>query len=227
MCGRFTLKAVPEALEQMFPLFEGIDITPQYNVAPSQGVLVVRLREDGKPEAVRLRWGLIPSWADDAKIGYRLINARIETVREKPAFRSAFKKRHCLVLADGFYEWQKRDGAKQPYHIRLSDGRPFAFAGLWERWEKGPAPVESCTILTTEANALVRPIHDRMPLMLDSRDHGVWLDAAASQQGDVLDMVHPCSPDEMTAIPVSARVNSPRNNDDSCLTPVETTGTLF
>jgi putative SOS response-associated peptidase YedK len=133
-------------------LFEGLELAPTYNVAPTQKVLAVRLRPGTKePEAVKLRWGLVPSWVDDPKIGYRTINARLDTAPTKPAFRSGFKHRHCLVLADGFYEWQKTGGAKkQPYHIRLRDGGPFAFAGLWETWQREGQPVESCTILTTE-----------------------------------------------------------------------------
>jgi putative SOS response-associated peptidase YedK len=228
MCGRFTLTATPDALQQLFPLFEGIDLPPQYNVAPSQNVLAVRLRPDsGQPEAVRLRWGLVPSWADDVKIGYRLINARMETVRSKPAFRAAFKQRHCLVLADGFYEWQKSGSKKQPYHIRRRDGRPFAFAGLWERWHKDEEAIESCTILTTAANATVRPVHDRMPFILDQRDHEVWLDAGAAQASSVLDVLRPCPAEVLTAVAVSAYVNSPRNNDPECLTPVHVPAALF
>src|SRR5438552_18733441 len=158
MCGRFTLTATPEALNQLFPtLFDDLEVQPNYNVAPSHNVLAVRQRPGSDElEAVRLRWGLVPSWAEDHKIGYKLINARAETVRTKPAFRSAFKHRHCLVLADGFFEWQKSGKKKQPYHLRLRDGKPFAFAGLWETWHDGDKPVESCTILTTEANSLVR-----------------------------------------------------------------------
>jgi putative SOS response-associated peptidase YedK len=228
MCGRFTLTATPEALHQLFPLFEGIDWSPHYNIAPSQNVLAVRLGPDnGQPEAVRLRWGLVPGWADDAKIGYRLINARVETVRTKPAFRSAFKQRHCLILADGFFEWQKLEGKKQPYHIHLRDGRPFAFAGLWERWDKGEQPIESCTILTTEANTTVRPIHERMPVILDPSGHVDWLNAAAAHGEDALDVLRPCPAEQLTAVAVGSRVNSPRNNDAECLKPVEAPTVLF
>jgi putative SOS response-associated peptidase YedK len=225
MCGRFTLTATPEALHQAFPLFEGLDGPPQYNIAPSQNVLAVRLGSEGRPEAVRLRWGLVPSWADDPKIGYRLINARIETVRTKPAFRSAVKKRHCLVLADGFYEWQKTAGGKQPYHIRLRDGRPFAFAGLWEHWHREEQAIDSCTILTTEANATVRPVHDRMPFILDGGDLECWLDPARG--AEVLQTLRPCPAEALTAIAVGTHVNSPRNNDPACLEPVAAPTTLF
>jgi putative SOS response-associated peptidase YedK len=145
MCGRFTLTATPEALVKLFPsLFgEGLELAPSYNVAPSQNVLAVLLHPGTKePEAVQLKWGLVPSWADDLKIGYRMINARLDSAPTKPAFRSAFKHRHCLILADGFYEWQKTGGKiKQPYHIRPRDGGPFAFAGLWETWHREGEPV--------------------------------------------------------------------------------------
>jgi putative SOS response-associated peptidase YedK len=227
MCGRFTLTATPEALHQLFPLFEGIDWSPQYNIAPSQNVLAVRLSAQGKPEGVRLRWGLIPSWADDSKIGYRMINARVETVRDKPAFRSAFKHRHCLVLADGFLEWQQQTGHKQPYHIRRRDGQPFAFAGLWEHWHKDEETIESCTILTVPANATVRPVHDRMPLILDRGDFDHWLDAATFQSAKVLDVLQLCPAEVLTAVAVSSRVNSPRHNDAACLEPVAVHTALF
>jgi putative SOS response-associated peptidase YedK len=228
MCGRFTLTATPEALHQVFPLFEGTDWSPQYNIAPSQSVVAFRLALDtGKAEAVRLRWGLVPSWADDVKIGYSLINARSETVRTKPAFRSAFKHRHCLVLADGFYEWQKLGSKKQPYHIRLRDGRPFAFAGLWEHWHKGEETVDSCTILTMAANDAVRPIHERMPFILDPNDHATWLNAAAKDADDILDALRPCPAEILTAIAVSSHVNSPRNQDAACLAAVDVPAALF
>src|SRR5438067_3297187 len=167
MCGRFTLTAPREALTSLFPLFDIPDVTPSYNVAPTQAVLAVRVPAGrDKPELAALKWGLVPGWADDPAIGNRLINARAETVAEKPAFRAAFRQRRCLVLADGFFEWQKVNGRKQPYYFGLRRGEPFAFAGLWERWDKGEIPLETCTLLTTEANTLLRPLHDRMPVIL-------------------------------------------------------------
>ncbi|MFO0898004.1 MAG: SOS response-associated peptidase [Pirellulales bacterium] len=162
MCGRFTLRQVPhEWVKQLaLPIF-----SPRYNIAPTQQVLAIRQRE-GIREAVELRWGLIPSWADDPKIGNRLINARAETVATKPAFRQAYKRRRCLILADGFYEWQKQGKTKQPYFIHRPDDQPFAFAGLWEWWKGNVLEIASCTIITTEANELMRPLHDRMPVIL-------------------------------------------------------------
>src|SRR5262249_35048590 len=151
----------------------------RYNVAPTQTVLAVRqLPQAARPEFVQLRWGLIPSWADDPKIGYSLINARSETAASKPAFRGPFRESRCLIVADGFYEWQKLQGSKQkqPYHITLKDGNPFAFAGLYAHWAKGEKPIDSCTILTTDANEMMRPLHDRMPVILDPGSFDKWLD---------------------------------------------------
>src|SRR5262249_8129107 len=153
------------------------ELRPRYNVAPSQLVPVVRLGADGGRQLELLRWGLVPSWAKDEKIGYSLINARSETVAEKPSFRSAFKQRRCLVLESGFYGWAPRDGKKQPWLFGLQGAEPFAFAGLWERWEKGEGdPLETCTIITTEANDTVRPVHNRMPVILPHDSLAAWLD---------------------------------------------------
>jgi len=167
MCGRFTLRSSPASIAQVFGLVDVPDLLPLFNIAPTQPVAVVRQRaNDRVKELVFLRWGLIPAWADDPSIGNRLANARSETVATKPSFRSAFRSRRCLVVADGFYEWQKTNGHKQPYFVGLQSDRPFGLAGLWERWEKGDEPVESCTILTTDANELMQPIHERMPVIL-------------------------------------------------------------
>jgi putative SOS response-associated peptidase YedK len=227
MCGRFTLTATPEALNQLFPsLFDGLELTPQYNVAPTQQVLAVRCRPDtALPEAVHLRWGLVPAWADDPKIGYRMINARLETAREKPAFRSAFKQRRCLVLADGYYEWQKQGRLKQPFLVHMQGNKLFAFAGLWEAWKGGQESLESCTILTTDANDLTRAIHDRMPVIVDPAHYGAWLDVKAASHDD-FPWLGPYPSDQMTAVPVSQHVNNARHNDPACLTPVDSSGGL-
>jgi putative SOS response-associated peptidase YedK len=184
---------------------------PRYNAAPTQRMPVVRIVDD-KRELALLRWGLIPSWAKDPKIGNSLINARGETVAEKPAFRSAFKARRCLVLVDGFYEWRKLPGGgKQPYRITMADGSPFAFAGLWERWDKGDEPLETFTIITTTANELVVPIHDRMPVILDPADYDAWLESPDT--AIPMALIQPYPARRMSAYPVSTRVNSPRNDD--------------
>jgi putative SOS response-associated peptidase YedK len=169
---------------------------------------------------VGLRWGLVPHWADDIKIGYSLINARSETAADKPAFRKAFRDRRCLILTDGFYEWQKLEDRKQPYYIRRRDGKPFAFAGLWESWSKGETPVQSCTILTTDANDLMRPLHDRMPVILDPGNFDRWLDPTVNKPAEVQPLLAPCPADWLQAIPVSTHVNNPRHEDASCVTPI-------
>jgi putative SOS response-associated peptidase YedK len=182
MCGRITFRASGKDLATLFDLIEvpDLDLEPRYNIAPSQPILAVREPANGVGrELVTLRWGLVPHWAKDLKIGYKLINARAETVATTPSFRSAFRKRRCLVPADGYYEWQKLEKAKQPFYFHRKDGRPFAFAGRWEHWESPDGElVESCTILTTDANDLAKPIHNRMPVIVDAAQYGLWLDPA-------------------------------------------------
>jgi putative SOS response-associated peptidase YedK len=221
MCGRFTFTASAQSVQHLFPLFDlaELELQPRYNVAPSQPVLAVRAGADGKPQLTRLRWGLVPFWADDPSIGNRLINARAETAAEKPAFRAAFRQRRCLVLADGFYEWQKAAGKRQPYYFRLKGGGPFAFAGLWENWDKGDAPLETCTILTTGANELVRPVHDRMPLILPQESFERWLDPSRKVAPELQELLHPLAAEAMTGYPVTPLVNNPRNEDPRCISP--------
>jgi putative SOS response-associated peptidase YedK len=207
---------------ELFGLDETPDVELRYNVAPTQQVVAVRLRPDAeKRELVLLRWGLIPHWADDPSIGNRMINARAETVADKPAYRQAFKKRRCLVVADGFYEWKKIDGKKQPYYIRLKDDRPFGFAGLWERWNREGEEIQSCTIITTEPNELMKPIHNRMPVIVPSGDYDRWLDPEF-EDGEALRQVLQCySSDAMEAYPVSTLVNNPRNETAGCIERLE------
>jgi putative SOS response-associated peptidase YedK len=174
MCGRYSLTTPTEALVALFAAGPLEGFSPRYNIAPTQLVPAVRMSE-GERAWAWLRWGLIPSWAKDPAIGNRMINARAETVADKPAFRAALRRRRCLLPADGFYEWEKRDGAKQPYHIALADRAPFAFAGLWEHWQ-GDEAIESCTILTTAANRRLAPIHPRMPVILAPEHYDIWLD---------------------------------------------------
>jgi putative SOS response-associated peptidase YedK len=220
MCGRFTLVAAGDVLADLFQLLEAPDWLPRYNIAPTQPVLAVRLAGSGAGrECVRLRWGLVPSWAKEVG-GPPLINARAETVADKPAFRTALKQRRCLIPADGFYEWLKRDGKKQPFSFRLWDNRPFAFAGLWERWTGDENPVESCTIVTTEANDLVRPVHDRMPVILPVRYHAAWLDPDVRDADRLRTLLRPFPAEEMTALPVGAHVNNARHDDPRCLEPL-------
>jgi len=178
MCGRYTLKTTPDVVADQFHFEELSDLKPRYNIAPSQLVACVRITSGSTTrEGSILRWGLIPSWAKDPAIGMKLINARAETVAEKPSFRKSFKQRRCLVLADGFYEWQKAGRVKQPYYIRMKDDRPFAFAGLWEHWASpGGQVIETCALLTIEPNELMAPIHSRMPVILNPDAYDDWLD---------------------------------------------------
>lgn len=219
MCGRFALFLFEDTLPTEFGARISFDLTPRYNVAPSQPILALRASpETGKGEFVWLRWGLVPHWAQDVAIGNRMINARAETVAEKPAFRDAFRRRRCLVPASGFFEWRKRERRKQPYYIRMKDGRPFAFAGLWDRWVApyGQA-VESCTLITTDANDLLVQLHDRMPVILPSTAYDLWLDPGNSDRGRLLPLLHPHPAEEMEAYPVGFFVNDPKTDDRRCI----------
>ena len=219
MCGRYTLATPVERLAEEFG-FEGssVDLPPNYNVAPTQEVAAV-LEEDGQRRLEVLRWGLIPSWADDPRIGSRMINARAETAPEKPSFRRAFRERRCLIPADGFYEWKRTNGGKQPFYVHMREGRPFAFAGLWESWQEDGSPeIRSCAILTTEPNALAGQIHDRMPVILSASSYDAWLDPGA-ERDELAALLAPYPEDGMEAYPVSRFVNSPSNNDPRCVEP--------
>lgn len=215
MCGRYTLTVDPADLQDAFQLETAPPpaLTPRYNIAPTQPVAIIPNTE---PRHIELfQWGLIPSWAKDPKIGNSLINARAETVAEKPAFRAAFKRRRCLILADGFYEWQRegegRGARKTPMFIQMKDGRPFAFAGLWETWKAPDAePLHTCTILTTTPNALMAPIHNRMPVILPAAAYAAWLTPGELPAVEALALLQPFDAEQMTARAVSTRVNNPR-----------------
>jgi putative SOS response-associated peptidase YedK len=218
MCGRFTLRTPGRDIVAAFDLPETPDLTPHYNIAPSQEVAVVRkASDDGRRQLVWLRWGLIPPWADDPAIGNRLINARSETVASRRAFRHAFEKRRCLVVADGFFEWKREGRQKQPYYITLADQRPLAFAGLWERWQRDSCTIESCTILTTGANDLLRPLHDRMPVILPPGTFDAWLDADVQDPQALEGLMQPFPAEQMQAHPVSPLVNKTENDRPECI----------
>lgn len=221
MCGRFTLFESTQVLMKEFGVPVPSDLAPRYNIASTRQIAAVRNRPDGEDrEFVLLRWGLIPSWAKDPSIGARMINARAETAPEKPAFRSAFRRRRCLVPASGFYEWQKQGRVKQPYYISLRERKPMAIAGLWERWEGTEgAPIESCTLLTTDANDLIAPLHDRMPVIVSPGDFDLWLDPTVSTTERLLSLLRPFPADGMTASPVSTLVNNPSVDDPRCIEP--------
>ena len=219
MCGRFTLNKSGEAIASAFQLNEVPQLLPRYNIAPTQLVpTVLHTAENSNRQFHQLRWGLIPSWAKDPQMGTRLINARAETVTEKPSFRSAFRQRRCLVIADGFYEWQRQERKKQPFYFQLQNGQPFAFAGLWERWRSPDGEeIQSCTILTTEANEILRPIHDRMPVILDSKDYDLWLDPEVQNTEPLQQLLRPYPSEAMTSYAVSTKVNNPANNTPECI----------
>ena len=212
MCGRYTLIADLGDLAKRFE-FDGSDFSydPGYNIAPTESVLTVR-NVEGR-EAAFMRWGLVPFWAKDLKIGVRMINARAETVAEKPAFRNALKRRRCLVLADGYYEWQKTPVGKRPYRIIMKSGEPFAMAGLWETWKDPQGNVvPSCTIITTAANDFLAPIHNRMPVILPRESEEMWLDPGVAYPDSIARILTPYSSDVMDAYGVSTLVNNARNN---------------
>jgi putative SOS response-associated peptidase YedK len=220
MCGRYELHTHPAVLALAFGLPFAPDIQPRYNIAPMQSVPIVRRGADGARELAQVRWGLVPRWAKDPSIGARMINARGETIARKSAFRRPFERHRCLVPADGFYEWKTLpDGRRQPVHVTMKDARPFAFAGLSERWLGADGEVvDSCTIVTTEANALLRPVHERMPVIVAPADYARWLDVGGEPP---LDLVAPYPAEAMTFEPVSTRVNAVRNDDASLIEPVD------
>ena len=215
-----------EGLRALFDFVEQLNLAPRYNIAPTQEIAAVRLEDDGKRHLRQLRWGLVPSWAKDLSIGARMINARAETLAEKPSFRSAFKAQRCLILADGFYEWRAEGkGPKQPYRITLADGGAFAFAGLWERWreKESEQTVESCTIVTTVANDALKDIHHRMPVILPPQDHGAWLDLTLPKD-EALALLKPYADDQVAFHAISTQVNKVANDDPSIIEPVDPIG---
>jgi putative SOS response-associated peptidase YedK len=228
MCGRFTLRTSATVIADQFAVFEVPPFTARFNIAPTQSVPAIRLepeRPEPRRELVWLRWGLIPGWAQDASIGSRLINARAETVASKPAFRAALRRRRCLLVADGFYEWQAAGRSKQAYFIHFHDDRPFAFAGLWEAWESPQhAAIETCTLLTTDANELIRPIHDRMPVILPPEAYRSWLDPAIQDPRQLMPLMASYPSDPMEAYPVGSLVNSPAHDTPQCIDRI---GQLF
>jgi putative SOS response-associated peptidase YedK len=230
MCGRFTLHHTLEELEERF-IAEAdtpsvAEAAPRYNIAPTQDILVVT--QNGARHLQGCHWGLIPSWAKDPAIGNKMINARAETLAEKPSFRTALSRRRCLIPADGFYEWQDatadlasgKKAPRTPMHIRLQDGGLFAFAGLWDEWHAPDgSPLRSCTIITTAPNAVTAPIHDRMPVILRPEDEGLWLDRSVTDASDLLPLLAPYPADAMEAYAVSRQVNAPTVDDPACIAP--------
>ncbi|MHC1699319.1 MAG: SOS response-associated peptidase [Geobacteraceae bacterium] len=221
MCGRFTFAISPELLTEIFGITILADLPRRYNIAPTQQVLAVRTTDQGR-QASFMRWGLIPSWAKDPAIGRRMINARCESVHEKPAFRHAIRYRRCIIPAGGFYEWQEEGGKKHPLYVRLKDDALMAFAGIWEHWKDPEGQIiETCAILTTTSNELIQPLHDRMPVILRPEAYDLWLDPATTNPEKLQPLYQPFPTDLMEMYPVSTLVNSPRNDFLDCVKPIQ------
>ncbi len=221
MCARYEIDAPPEDLAEVFALAEMPRLAPRWNAAPTQMLPVVRAAEDGTRRLDLVRWGLVPSWADDPKVGSRMINARSETVATKPSFRSALRRRRCLVPVTGFYEWTGEPGHKRAWIFRKGGGKVFAFAGLWETWRGAGAaePLVTFTILTTAANELVARVHDRMPVVVEPGDHATWLDPRIDSYVRLESLFVPARTSSMTCVPVGPAVNDPRHEGPSCAAP--------
>jgi putative SOS response-associated peptidase YedK len=210
MCGRYALHTHPQVVALTFGLATPPEFAPRFNIAPLSEVLIVRAGTAGAPQAANARWGLLPRWAKDPKLAAKLSNARAETVAEKPSFRDAFRRRRCLVPASGFYEWRAEGGRKHPYYVRPAQGPLFAFAGIWERWEGPQGPLETCAIITTDANEVMQAIHDRMPVILAAADYARWLDCRPAN--DVAGLLRPADPGSIEAYRVAPKVNNSRSD---------------
>lgn len=216
MCGRYSLTAEEAKLRKRFSYQEELGLRPRYNIAPTQDAVVIYCEDTPRP--CTMRWGLVPFWLKDEAIGNKLINARAETVSEKPAFRTAFSRRRCLVLADGFYEWIMTGDGKQPIRILMKDREPFAFAGLWDKWRREDgSELRSFTILTTEANELIRSVHTRMPVILNESEYGDWLDPKLTKPQDLHSLLRPHPPEAMEFYPVDRVVNNARHDTPNCI----------
>jgi putative SOS response-associated peptidase YedK len=221
MCGRFTLHLPPDLLAEIFGLSEIPVFPSRYNIAPTQQVAAIREKANGLREMDFLRWGLIPSWAKDKSVGNRMINARSETVAEKPAFRKAVRLRRCIVPASGFFEWREAEKRKLPFYLRCRDGSPMAFAGMWDAWKSPEGEtVESCTILTTSSNELIEPLHDRMPVILHSEEYHLWLNREITDPEKLMPVFRAYPANLMEMYPVSELVNSPRNDSPDLIKPI-------
>jgi putative SOS response-associated peptidase YedK len=225
MCGRFVQYSPLQTIQQILDVGTvSFEVIPNYNVAPTQKIITV-IKHNNENKLEKLHWGLVPFWAKDISIGSRMINARAETVSQKPSFRNAFRKRRCLIPADGFYEWKGEKGNKQPYYVSIPSGEPFSFAGLWETWtdkETGEESVyKSCTIITTAASESIREIHHRMPVILDPKFHEKWLNADIQDPKALQVIINDGIIHNMSFYPVSKLVNSVKNNDPNCIKPVD------
>jgi putative SOS response-associated peptidase YedK len=220
MCGRFTLHTPESRIREAFNLVqsEALGLKPRYNIAPSQQIPIIRNTVSGR-KMVMAKWGLLPHWSKAAKTRYSTINARIETVAEKPAYRTPFKHRRCLIPADGFYEWKVVDGRKIPHHIRMRDGGVFAFAGMWDHWEGEGESMESCSIIVMPANEIMRPLHDRMPVIIGPAHYEPWLDSRVTDRAEIMGYLNSAPSTSLVTYPVSTWVNSPKHDDEPCMEP--------
>jgi len=220
MCGRFTLHTPESQIREAFNLehTEPLGLKPRFNIAPSQDIPIVREIESGH-ELTMARWGLIPGWSKESKTKYSTVNARIESVAEKPTYRTPFKRQRCLIPADGFYEWKVVNGNKIPHHIRMKDSNVFAFAGLWDHWEGEGQTMDSCTIIVMPSNEIMRPIHERMPAIIAPAHYDLWLDSRVSDKQEIMQYLNSAPSSQLTAYPVSTWVNLPKNNDERCIQP--------
>lgn len=217
MCGRFVLTTTTDQVQQCFDVDNVFPITPRYNIVPTQNILVIRQNAGGERYADTMRWGLIPHWAKDATIGNKLINARSETVHDKPSFRTPIRYHRCLIPASGFIEWRQQNGGKQPWHINPKDDEPLAFAAIWDRWKDSGTTIETCCILTTSANTLVASIHDRMPVILMASEYDLWLDRDTTDPTRLVSLYAPFPADLLQASPISTRINNPGYDEPDCL----------
>ncbi len=220
MCGRFTLHTPASVILQAFDVAsDNVALVPRYNITPSQDIPVVRAGDDGR-ELAMARWGLVPGWSKDARPKYSTINARVESVAEKPTYRAAFRHKRCLIPADGFYEWQKRGDRKIPHYIRMQDESVFAFAGLWEHWQGEQEVFDSCAIITLPASGVMTTIHTRMPAIIAAHDYDAWLDTGITDKADIMPKLVSTMSVQLQAYAVSSYVNSPKNTDARCIEPL-------
>lgn len=221
MCGRFTLHTPESRIRETFHLenTEPIGLVPRYNIAPSQDIPIIRNTETST-EMVLAKWGLVPHWSKEPKTKYSTINARIETVAEKPAYRTSFKRRRCLIPADGFYEWKVVNGKKVPHYIRKRDGGVFAFAGIWDRWEGEGETLDSCSIIVMPANDVMKAIHERMPAIIAPASYDLWLDARVTDKEEIMEHLNSALSGFLRINPVSTWVNTPKHDDERCIRPV-------
>lgn len=222
MCGRYALWDGKRELDWLFDIKVSEELQPRYNIAPSQDIPIVREEEPGRRELVFVRWGLIPAWAEDpAKLKLSLFNARAEGVATKPMFRNAFKNRRCLIPASGFYEWQQQPHHKQPFFTKAKDGHPLALAGLWDQWERGDQRIESCTIITTDADSLLKPIHDRMPVIIPREHFSAWLDPENHDADFLEEFLVPAPSQGLEAEAVATTVNNVRSQGPELVEPLK------